>query len=53
MKVKIFDEEDEKDLASSSNATPVEEDNIDKEIETEENEEESTEAGEVKAGQED
>ena len=35
--------EDEKDLASSSNATPVEEDNIDKEIETEENEEDTEE----------
>ena len=37
------DESGERNLASSSNATPVEEDNIDKEIETEENEEDTEE----------
>ena len=37
------DESGEKNLASSSNATPVEEDNTNKEIETEENEEDTEE----------
>lgn len=37
------EDEQEKDLASSSNAIPVEDDNIDKEIETEENEEDTEE----------
>ena len=37
------EDEQEKDLASSSNAIPVEDDNIDKEIETEENEDDTEE----------